>query len=209
MYQVHDDNHLYYNGSEGKIVRQVPGVVTHYDAEKYQNTCELVVVHALGELGGVPTAHSHAMDPRFDSSWHITINREGLVYQLLPFMVCAFHAGTSEYKHRKRLNKYSIGIELENYGPLQVDDWSRLIAATPFGPRSVPSSDAQLVDGEWWHTYTDAQLGASVAVVKALRSKYDIWDVIGHSMCSTTKRDPGPLLDIQWLEQASRPPSLD
>ena len=52
------------------------------------------------------------------ASAHLVIGREGEIFQLVPFDTVSWHAGKSEFGGRTSLNKYSIGIELDNAGPL-------------------------------------------------------------------------------------------
>lgn len=49
-------------------------------------------------------------------SAHLHIDRDGNTVQLVPFNIEAWHAGISEWKGLKGLNKHSIGIELQNTG---------------------------------------------------------------------------------------------
>ena len=53
------------------------------------------------------------------ASAHLVIGRDGKIIQLVPFDTITWHAGTSEYGSKKGLNKYSIGIELDNAGILK------------------------------------------------------------------------------------------
>lgn len=55
-------------------------------------------------------------DPSSKVSAHLHIDRSGNVVQLVPFYIEAWHAGISEWKGLKGLNKHSIGIELQNTG---------------------------------------------------------------------------------------------
>jgi hypothetical protein len=55
-------------------------------------------------------------DKRAKASAHVVIGEDGAITQLVPFNVVAWHAGTSKWKAREGLNRYSIGIELDNPG---------------------------------------------------------------------------------------------
>ena len=57
--------------------------------------------------------------PDVSASAHVVIGREGEVFQLVPFNIEAWHAGKSWYAGRGGLNRYSIGIELDNLGKLR------------------------------------------------------------------------------------------
>lgn len=44
-------------------------------------------------------------------SAHLIIDKDGTVYQLVPFNVEAWHAGVSEYNGERSVNRFSVGIE--------------------------------------------------------------------------------------------------
>jgi len=54
-------------------------------------------------------------------SAHLIIDKNGEVYQLLPFNVRAYHAGVSEYDGRGSVNGFSIGIENVGTGDVWPD----------------------------------------------------------------------------------------
>jgi len=55
-------------------------------------------------------------DPKSKVSAHVHISRDGVVTQLARFNVKCWHAGLSSWAGLKDLNRYSIGIELQNRG---------------------------------------------------------------------------------------------
>ena len=54
--------------------------------------------------------------PDVKASAHLVIGRLGKIIQLVSFDVEAWHAGQSSYAGRTCLNRFSIGIELDNLG---------------------------------------------------------------------------------------------
>ncbi len=58
-------------------------------------------------------------DPVSQVSAHLHISREGVVTQLVPFNLKAWHAGVSKWRGLSGLNSYSIGIEMQNTGSQQ------------------------------------------------------------------------------------------
>ena len=73
--------------------------------------------------------------PDVSASAHLVIGRKGEVFQLVPFHIEAWHAGKSWYAGRGGLNRYSIGIELDNLGKLRfVGVWYRLTRCTRIVP---------------------------------------------------------------------------
>ncbi|WP_180268506.1 N-acetylmuramoyl-L-alanine amidase [Sphingobacterium sp. 1.A.4] len=98
-------------------------------------------------------------DPKSKVSAHIHISRDGVVTQLVPFNVKAWHAGKSTWKGLNNLNDHSIGIELQNTGSQE---------------------------------YTTQQINAAIEVCKAIKSSYQIREIVGHNdIAPGRKSDPG------------------
>jgi len=78
----------------------------------------LIVVHYTGDnsLGG---ALSWLCSTRSSVSAHVVIAKDGTIYQLLPFNIKAWHAGSSSYNDRPNVNSFSVGIENVGFG----DEW--------------------------------------------------------------------------------------
>lgn len=137
--------------------------------------------------------------PDVRASAHLVIGRDGIIYQLVPFDTVAWHAGVSQYGGRKGFNKYSIGIELDNAGPLlktgsMYQAW--------FGTK-YPESDVIRATHKnestprYWHTYTEEQLLTLTEISQLLVRKYDLNEVLGHDDISPgRKQDPGPAFDM-------------
>lgn len=101
---------------------------------------------------------------------------------------------------RPKVNRFSLGIELENFGPLTLQGgrWR-----TWFG-RSV--DDAEVVEmvhknetePRGSQIYTDAQLAATFEFASLLAEKYELSDVVGHDDVSPgPKIDPGPAFAME------------
>lgn len=139
--------------------------------------------------------------PDVSASAHIVIGRDGSVFQLVPFHIEAWHAGQSCYAGRFGLNRYSIGIELDNLGRLQRRD--QLFVAEC--GRVVPPGEvfSRVMNGEltYWHAYTREQIRVLREICALLEKTYPIRDVVGHSAITRRKQDPGPALEFaleQW-----------
>ncbi|MDM1294463.1 N-acetylmuramoyl-L-alanine amidase [Sphingobacterium sp. N143] len=74
-----------------------------------------IIMH-YDEASNATSAISWMLDTKSNVSAHIHISREGTVTQLAPFNAKCWHAGISFWKGLRDLNKYSIGIELQNKG---------------------------------------------------------------------------------------------
>lgn len=74
---------------------------------------DLVIVH--GTAGRDSRAELTKASTK--KSAHYLIDREGVVYQLVQESKQAWHAGVSKWLGREHVNRFSIGVELENLGP--------------------------------------------------------------------------------------------
>ena len=155
---------------------------------------DMIVLHYTAAAGSEAAA-IYLTRPDVSASAHLVIGREGKIIQLVPFDTEAWHAGRSWYAGRSGLNRYSIGIELDNLGLLRlreglfVAECGRIVA-----PEEVYTHDS---NGKltYWHRYTRVQVQALMKVCEALEEYYPIKDVVGHSAITTRKIDPGPALE--------------
>ena len=98
-------------------------------------------------------------------SSHILIRRNGEIIQFVNFDSRAWHAGKSKWKNKTNLNKYSLGIEIQNKGH-------------QFG----------------YEKFTKKQISALIQLLKILVKKYKIKknNILGHSdIAPLRKIDPG------------------
>lgn len=136
------------------------------------------------------------------ASAHLVVDRDGSIWQIVPFNRKARHAGSSSWKGLQSLNQYSIGIEIANYGWLDAQgDGSYKRADTPrFDAVDVtlaPMSTGTRVMG--WENYTEPQLEATERVTRALTDAYpSISEVLGHEEIAPRRKfDPGPAFPMQ------------
>jgi N-acetylmuramoyl-L-alanine amidase len=126
-------------------------------------------------------------------SAHLIIDRDGTVVQCVPFNTFAWHAGDSQWADRgvrsgsSSLNRYSIGIEMVNWGPEFVKDgdvWNNVKHNITLPDEDVlfaTSKHGFPHDGCGWQKFPEAQIEAAVTVVQALMSTYpSILDIVGH-----------------------------
>lgn len=140
-------------------------------------------------------------------SAHFVIGRSGEIVQMLPTNKIAWHAGESYYAGRSELNRYSIGIELDNAGQLKARDDGTF--ESWFG--EVYSEDevlaAQHVNHQsigYWHKYTGVQIERAIALCNALCSYYNISVIVGHDEIAPSRKvDPGPVFPIQEVRAAA------
>ncbi|MDX1423412.1 MAG: N-acetylmuramoyl-L-alanine amidase [Kiloniellales bacterium] len=129
------------------------------------------------------------------ASAHVVIGRDGTVTQLVPFNKVAWHAGPSRWQGLTGLNQHSIGIELDNAGPLEGGPG----AWRSWFKRAYPDHEVVVAahkhDGieRGWHDYTEIQLAAALDVSQALFEHYRLVDILGHDdIAPERKQDPGP-----------------
>lgn len=139
-------------------------------------------------------------DPAVKASAHLVIAGDGEITQLVPFDRVAWHAGVSSWQGLTRLNGHSIGIELDNAGPLtpQGDKWrawfGRLYDRSEVFVARHKNEDRE----RGWHAYPEAQLEAAIAVSALLVQEYGLIDVVGHDdIAPGRKSDPGPAFPME------------
>lgn len=156
-----------------------------------------IVVHFTAG-SSLDSSTSWLCNPASKASAHLVIGRDGSLNQLVPLDVVAWHAGLSSWKGLTGLNRFSIGIELDNMGPLQLVN-GKFVSTS--NNKVVPDSDVfhgkqQGSAYEYWHKYADEQISALKDTVTVLRAAFQsVEDVIGHSdIAPLRKSDPGPAL---------------
>ena len=112
-------------------------------------------------------------NPDSKVSCHYFINRNGDIYKMIDDTKVAWHAGKSKWKNIKNLNKYSIGIEIQNKGHF-------------INYQSFPKK----------------QIAPLIILIKSLLKKYKIKknNVLGHSdIAPLRKKDPGEKFPWNFL----------
>jgi N-acetylmuramoyl-L-alanine amidase len=131
-------------------------------------------------------------------SCHLLIGRDGKVAQVGNFKDILWHAGVSEWDGINGLNQYSIGIELANPGAMDVVDSNTV--KTWWGKTYSIKNDGIILakhpytgsSQKGWLPYTDIQLKTLENVVDAIKTEYNIKEVIGHEQIAPKrKNDPG------------------
>ena len=157
------------------------------------NTCEYIIMHYTGSTTA-KSAHNTYLDPNTQVSWHLTIDRDGDVTQLLSFDKIAWHAGQSQWGQGpaaiKGLNSHSIGIEHSNAGPLTEKNGSYVT----WSGQVIPNIDVFFDDnGNPWQAFSPNQLKASKYLTVELAKILRVKDILGHEQISPgRKTDPGP-----------------
>lgn len=143
-------------------------------------------------------------DPGVKASAHLVVGRDGRIQQIIPFNKIAWHAGRSEWEGRSNLNRYSIGIEIDNAGRLnKVGDkfqtwWGGFID----GQQVYEGVHRNETQAAYWHAYTEQQISTVLDICRALKAKYTIETIVGHEeIAPGRKSDPGPAFPLDKLRQ--------
>ena len=186
-------------GSFGKKLDRLRFLIMHYTAGKdFDSTV------------------ARFKDPAAKVSAHFVLGRQGQLAQMVPLDRPAWHAGSdsswkgpdgTRYEH---MNFYSLGIEIDNYGPLtKVGSRYR----TWFG-RDVDAQEVVEVDPtlprsfnvRYWHAFSPNQISLAMDVARALVRDFDLDDIIGHyDVCPGRKQDPGPAFPIDRIRASLAP----
>jgi N-acetylmuramoyl-L-alanine amidase len=152
------------------------------------------------------SAVNHLTNPSKEVSAHLVISRNGEITQLVSFDVQAHHAGHSHWEGMQDINRFAIGIELDNDGPVDPGpiegQWT-----SPKTERSYPE-DQIVVASHWkefkekgWLKFPKAQLNAALEVALVLKEQYQLVDVLGHEDVNRGKIDPGPAFPMEWFRE--------
>ncbi|WP_373502203.1 N-acetylmuramoyl-L-alanine amidase [Aestuariivirga sp.] len=158
-----------------------------------------LVIHYTASGPGSDIA-AYFSKPAAKVSAHLVIRRDGSVSQCVPFDEVAFHAGDSRWtdKTGKKfigLNKFSIGIEIENWGPLKKtgSGWVSWTGQPVDAGKVIEARHKFGVPNGGWEIYTEAQIESSIDAAAAICKAYGIDEIVGHDDISPgRKSDPGP-----------------
>ena len=80
-----------------------------------RNKIKFVIIHYTG-MKKESLAIKRLCNPNTKVSSHYFLKKNGSILELVPDLYEAWHAGKSSWKKYSSLNKYSIGIEIQNSG---------------------------------------------------------------------------------------------
>jgi len=188
---------------------QLDNVVQEHTGNKggalKHDAVSLFVVHATAGASFASSV-SWLKNPQAKASAHFVVGRNGDCVQLVPLDRVAWHAGKSEWRGKPNVNFFSIGIELDNIGPLAAKPDGSYVAVVNSKP--VPSEDVFLgVSGPYkaFQKYTETQLTKLDWLLGELRREFpNVKDVVGHSDVSPGRKfDPYPSFDAKRLTRGA------
>lgn len=185
-------NHYLKSEAADRLVKQL-----HCDKQSSKlEYPEVILLHYTAGGNALSSAHYLARKDT-DASAHVVVARDGGIIQLLPFDTVAWHAGRSEFEGRTQLNRWSIGIEMDNAGELHRRQ-GRFFSW--FNKEYMPDevyTDCQNGHARYWHRYTEAQIESVAAICELLIEQYPIRHILGHSEVTSRKLDPGAAFPLE------------
>ena len=144
--------------------------------KRLKKNIRFIIIHYTGMRNEL-SALNRLCDIKAKVSAHYFIKKDGSVLNLVPPIYEAWHAGKSYWKGLKSLNKYSIGIEIQNSG-----------------------------HDNKYEKFSQKQIISTKKLLKYLINKYKVnpKNVLGHSdIAPDRKKDPGekfPWKDLAKLK---------
>ena len=133
---------------------------------------QYLIIHYTG-MQSARVSMKRLKNPNSKVSCHYLIDRNGQIYKMIDDANIAWHAGKSKWKNIKNLNKYSIGIEIQNKG--------------------------HFIN---YQNFPKKQISSLIVLIKSLLKKYKIKknNVLGHSdIAPLRKKDPGEKFPWNFL----------
>lgn len=165
----------------GYTVRPTNGFEGYYYPQKYVKK-KIVLHFTVGHLQG--DINSLSSPSRGHVSTAFVLGRDGTAYQLFSSYFWSYHLGKGAIGGNGTNSKYSIGIEISNYGPL-VKRGDNL--ETVYSKREGHDVYCSLDDTdkyvkldkpyrghEYFATYTDEQYESLIVLLRYLTARYDI-----------------------------------
>ena len=145
----------------------------NFDIKKrLKNLIKFIIIHYTG-MKKESEAISRLLDFNSKVSCHYFIRNNGKIIRMVPDSYTAWHAGKSKWKKFKSLNKYSIGIEINN-----------------------PGHD------HGYKSFNQKQIKSLLFLVKDIKKKFNIdkKNILGHSdIAPGRKIDPGEKFPWSYL----------
>tara|TARA_B100000989_G_scaffold236467_1_gene183349 strand:- start:130 stop:867 length:738 start_codon:yes stop_codon:yes gene_type:complete len=141
--------------------------------KRHKKTIKFLIIHYTG-MKTETSAIKKLLNPKSKVSSHYFIKDNGQIINFVPDEYIAWHAGQSNWKNFKSLNKYSIGIEINNPGHTH-----------------------------GYRKFNTKQIYSLIKLLKYLFKKFKIkkQNVLGHSdVAPHRKKDPGE--NFPWYKLA-------
>ena len=162
-----------------------------------------IIIHYTAGYDARSAANFLANDET-NVSAHVVAGRKGEIIQMVDFETQAWHAGKSRFKEQVNLNRFSVGIELENYGPLSYHNgqyltwFNKVVPADEVVELKHPLTQNMC----FWQSFTKEQLTTLEELCKLLLLTYKFKRILGHNEVSLSgKIDPGPAFPLDHFKK--------
>ena len=179
--------------------KESPNTSGKFDA----NLPDTIVIHFTAGSSAQSSA-KWLCNPQAKASAHVVVGKKGEIIQLVPFDTIAWHAGKSSWDNRVGLNKYSIGIEIDNPGRLEKRQNGFY---TYFGSVIEDNLVIEAIHRNehkptYWCAYTENQILAVRDLCWLLKQTYPIETIVGHEEISPGRKiDPGPAFPLDVIRK--------
>ena len=141
--------------------------------KRQKKNIKYIIIHYTGMKNEL-TALNRLTDYKSKVSAHYFITKNGKIINLVPDLYEAWHAGKSNWKNIQSLNRYSIGVEIQNSGHQNL-----------------------------YEKYSNKQMNSVKKLLRFLTKRYRVncKNILGHSdIAPIRKKDPGE--KFPWKELA-------
>ena len=141
--------------------------------KRQKKNIKYIIIHYTGMKNEL-SALNRLTDYKSKVSAHYFIKKNGKILNLVPDLYEAWHAGKSNWKNIQSLNRYSIGIEIQNSG-----------------------------HENFYEKFSNKQINSVKKLLRFLIKKYRVncKNILGHSdIAPNRKKDPGE--KFPWKELA-------
>lgn len=171
---------------------------------------ELVVLHYTAGASWDSDLRSLTTKDEREASAHFLVGRAGELAQMVPVNRVAWHAGKSAWNGRNACNRFSIGIEISNWGPLVQREGKYWAWPGNFEKTDIP--EERVIAGRhknpscsfrFWEEYSYACRSTLEMLLLSLFSALpSLRALCGHEDVSPGRKiDPGPALDVGYFRK--------
>ncbi len=181
----------------------IPFIPAVYSSSRGSAAIDMLTLHYTA-TASLEACVALFRDPARRVSCHYIVGTDGQTVQMVCDQDCAWHCGVSRWKGRERLNPWSLGIEIVNWGRLvrreeQFFCWPDEYTVPYAGPAPV------FARGDWWAPFPPSQVEQVIRLSGLLVERYRIPlpHIVRHSdIAPKRKIDPGPA--FPWLSFKAR-----
>jgi N-acetylmuramoyl-L-alanine amidase len=197
-----NDDHLLVT-EDNRRIKFIAAHEKNYNPDKKLEP-RFVMIHFTTGTHMQQTIHTF-LNPENGVSSHLLVGRTGRVVQFVPFDKVAFHCGLSTWEEERDLNRFAIGIEVDNAGQLRTTEKGFMRR-----DKVIPNDQVRKKK-HWkesferpWQTFTEEQIRVVQEIVGVLKERYPtIKEILGHDMVNLVNRlDPGPFYPLGELREA-------